>query len=284
MMIWMQAARPKTLIASLSPALIGATLAFAHGHFRPLIFLLTLLTGILIQVGINFSNDYFDFVKGADTAARKGSIRVTQAGLVSLQTMRRAISLIFSLAATSGLYLAWEGGWAITIMLFLYILLGIAYTAGPYPLAYLGLGELFVLLLFGPGAVACTYYLQTHDFSYEALLAGLGPGAISSALILANNLRDVEEDRSAHKKTLVVRFGMRFGRGLYLFFLLLASVAPLLQHTYLPLLTLLAALPILQAVIKNGEPDAYILIFRKTAPLLILYTLLYCYDVAYLSL
>ena len=96
--------------------------------------------------------------------------------------------------------------------------------------------------------------------------------------------RDVEEDRSAYKKTLVVRFGMGFGRGLYLFFLLLSSVAPLLQHTYLPLLTLLAALPILRAVIKNGDPDAYILIFRKTAPLLILYTLLYCYDVAYLSL
>jgi 1,4-dihydroxy-2-naphthoate octaprenyltransferase len=282
--IWIQAARPKTLVTSLSPALIGGALAFSQGHFHPWIFLLTVLTGTLIQIGTNFSNDYSDFLKGADTSTRKGPIRLTQAGLIPLSTMKRATALVFALAATSGICLTIEGGWAIAAMLLLYIVLGAAYTSGPYPLAYLGLGEVFVLALYGPGAVACTYYLQTHTLPYTVLLAGLGPGAISSALILANNLRDIHQDREAGKKTLPVRFGMNFGRGLYIFFLLLSGVAAVLQHTYLPLLTLLAAVPILLTVIRYSDSDAYILVFKKTPPLLILYTLLYCYDVAYSSL
>jgi 1,4-dihydroxy-2-naphthoate polyprenyltransferase len=279
--VWSHAARPKTLVASISPTLIGTTLAISGGQFDPVTFLLTLLTALLIQIGTNLCNDYFDFIKGADTSTRKGFMRVTQAGLVSPASMKRAMVTTFALAFLCGCFLIYQGGAMIAVMLALYIALSILYTAGPFPLAYLGLGDLFVLLLYGPAAVLITYYLQTGHLSGEAALAGLSPGALSMAILVVNNVRDVEEDRTANKKTLVVRWGRNFGKLEFLCSLSL-SLVPLLffysTHPFslLSLLILIPAIPLSHAMIKNQDARLLNPLFAKTGQLLWLFTLLFC--------
>jgi 1,4-dihydroxy-2-naphthoate polyprenyltransferase len=279
--VWTHAARPKTLIASISPALIGVTLAISQGKFDLILFLFTLMTGTCIQIGTNLANDYFDFVKGADTKDRKGFMRVTQAGLVTPTTMKRAIIATFFIAFLCGCYLIWQGGATIALMLGIYIVLSVLYTAGPYPLAYLGLGDLFVLFLYGPGAVLITYYLQTGTLSYEALLAGISPGALSMAILLVNNVRDIDEDRLAGKKTLPARFGKTFGKCQFLFAILL-SLLPLCffysSHPFslLTLLILLPALPLMRAMISNKDPRLLNQLLANTGKLLWLFTLLFC--------
>jgi 1,4-dihydroxy-2-naphthoate octaprenyltransferase len=279
--IWTLAARPKTLVAGIAPACTGAVLAMTEGHFSSLLFLLTLLTGILIQIGSNLTNDYFDCVKGADTAARKGFLRVMQAGLVPPSAMRRAILLTFTLVVISGAYLVFVGGFGIGLMLSLYLLLSLLYTAGPYPLAYLGLGDLLVLLLYGPGAVLITYFLQTHSLSQTATLAGLSLGTLSTTILAINNLRDVEEDRAAGKKTLIVRLGTRFGKLEIVALLALTFVIPLCLYKQHPFALLsLGALPLAislaYAVINNEDPYQLNPLFEKAAKLLWLFTLLLC--------
>lgn len=279
--VWTHAARPKTLIAGISPALIGATLAISEGYFDPILFLFTLFTGICIQIGTNLSNDYFDFIKGADTSARKGFMRVTQAGLVTPSTMKRAIIATFAIAFLCGCYLIFQGGIGVAVMLALYILLSVLYTAGPYPLAYLGLGDLLVLFLYGPAAVLITYYLQTGYLSKEAFLAGLSPGALSMAILIVNNVRDIEEDRAANKKTLPARFGKTFGKAQFIFALLLALVPCAFFYSTHPfsllsLLILLPALPLMYTMIKNQDLRQLNQLFGKTAQLLWLFTLLFC--------
>jgi 1,4-dihydroxy-2-naphthoate octaprenyltransferase len=276
--IWLLAIRPKTLSASIAPVLIGGLFADTLNLF---LFSLTLITAMAIQVGTNLANDYFDCLKGADTSERKGPVRVTQAGLVSPEMMRNAIVLTFALAAGTGLFLAYEGGIVITGLLLLSITLGILYTAGPFPLAYIGLGDLFVLLFFGPIATAGTCYLQTHQFSYQAALAGMGLGMLSCAILTVNNLRDIEEDRKAHKKTLCVRYGALFGKMEYLFMLIGAAAIPLFfmnQHplTLLASLILIPAFPLIRTVFTDGRPEVINLLLPKTSILLILYTLLFC--------
>jgi 1,4-dihydroxy-2-naphthoate polyprenyltransferase len=279
--VWTHAARPKTLVAGISPALIGSTIAISQGVFDATIFLFTLLTGMCIQIGTNLTNDYFDFIKGADTEERKGFMRVTQAGLVSPAAMKRAIFSLFLIATLCGCYLIWHGGAVIGIMLALYILLSVLYTAGPMPLAYLGLGDVLVLFLYGPAAVLITYYLQTNTLSNEAMLAGISPGALSMAILAVNNVRDIDEDRAANKKTLVVRFGRTFGKCQYFFAIILALV-PLLffyeDHPFslLAMLVLLPALPLMRAMAGNQDPRLLNQLFGKTGQLLWLFTLLFC--------
>jgi 1,4-dihydroxy-2-naphthoate polyprenyltransferase len=279
--VWTHAARPKTLVAGISPALIGTTLCIAQGHLDAVIFLLTLLTGLCIQIGTNLANDYFDWVKGADTEERKGPMRVIQAGLVPPPAMKRAIVTVFSLAFLCGCYLIFQGGAPIALMLSLYIALSVLYTAGPYPLAYLGLGDLFVLLLYGPCAVLITYYLQMGSFSKTALLAGISPGALSMAILTVNNVRDIDEDRKANKKTLPVRFGRTFGKGQFIFSILLALIPPLFlcpSHPFclLTLLLLLPALPLIRFMVYHQDARLLNPLLGKTAQLLWLYTLLFC--------
>lgn len=279
--VWTLAARPKTLIAGISPALIGTTLAMSNGQFDLILFLFTLMTGICIQIGTNFTNDYFDYIKGSDTNQRKGFLRVTQAGLVTPATMKRVLIATFILASLCGCYLIWIGGAPIAFMLTIYIALSILYTAGPYPLGYLGLGDLLVLLLYGPGAVLITYYLQTKTLSLESLLAGISPGAFAMALICANNVRDIEEDRKANKKTLPVRFGKKFGQWEFAFALLL----PLLPLSFfykthpfslLALLALLPAAALIRTMVTYQDPKQLNPLFVKTGQLSWLFTLLFC--------
>ena len=280
-MIWAMASRPKTLIASISPVLIGTTLAFYEGYFNLSMFLFTLATAIGIQVTTNFANDYFDFIKGADTEHRKGPNRVVQAGLVSIKQMKIALMICLFITFLSGCYLIWHGGIYLSCLLALSLLLAVCYTGGPFPIAYLGLGELFVLLFFGVAAASGTYYLQTGTVTLTSILAGIAPGALSTAILIVNNVRDIDEDRAANKKTLPVRFGLTFGKVEYLFSILL-SLLPLLcffhSHPFslLTLSILLPAIPSMRLMMNHTDPKQLNLLFAQTGKLLWLYTLLFC--------
>ena len=214
--IWVLAARPKTLWAAVAPVLIGTGMAYGDGGFHLLGALAALLGALLIQIGTNFCNDYVDFKKGADTVQRIGPVRATQSGWVTPRAMLRATVMVFVLVGLVGVYLVYRGGGVMLAIGVLSVLAGIGYTAGPYALAYLGLGDLFVFIFFGPVAVGGTYYIQTLQWPVEVTVAGIAPGLLSCAILVANNLRDVEEDRVAQKRTLVVRYGERFSRGQYL--------------------------------------------------------------------
>lgn len=229
-MNWLLAIRPKTLTVSLAPVILGTALAYHDGYFSPSYLALTLLGALLIQIGTNLSNDYFDFQKGADTHERVGPTRVTQAGLISPGQVKAAFILVFACAACLGVLLVMRGGWPILLIGLASILSGMAYTAGPYALAYLGLGELFVLIFFGPVAVVGTYYVQALKFSGSAFWAGIAIGLLSCAILVVNNLRDIDQDKKANKKTLAVRFGRRFAHLEYVFCLLVPALIAFWLH------------------------------------------------------
>ena len=224
--IWLLAVRPKTLGAALAPILIGTAMAFVEGKGHAGAALAALLGALLIQIGTNFSNDYFDFIKGADTEERLGPVRATQAGLVTPEAMLRNFVLVFGLAVLVGIYLVYRGGWPLLIIGILSIASGILYTGGPMPLGYLGLGDLFVLIFFGPVAVGGTYYVQSLEISAVVILAGFGPGLLATALLAVNNLRDEPTDKKVGKRTLAVRFGPGFARAEYLTAFALALILP----------------------------------------------------------
>lgn len=279
--LWTLASRPRTWVVSFSPVCIGATLALSHGIFDGIIFLLTLCGALAIQIGTNLANDYFDFIKGADTHERKGPQRVTQSGLVTALQMKRAMILAFAIAVLCSTYLIWKGGIIIAGLLAISILCGMLYTAGPFPLAYLGLGEVFAFTFFGPVATAGTYFLQTQLWSLQAFLAGVAPGLLCTAIMILNNLRDIDEDRKANKKTLIVRFGRTFGKIEYIA-VILGALAPLYAfyptHPFslLSALILLPFIPLLRAVLSTPQPAILALLFKKTGALIWLYTLLFC--------
>lgn len=222
---WLLAIRPKTLIAAISPVLLGVVFC---PHINTFLFFLTLSFALLIQIGTNLVNDYYDYLKGADKE-RKGPVRVCQAGLIAPQRVKYAFITCFILAFAIGFFVfTQKGGYFIPLMLFFSILLGIAYTAGPFPLGYIGLGDLAVFWFFGPLATLGTYYLQTKSVAWAPFTLGVAPGLVSCALLMVNNIRDMEEDQKASKKTLVVRLGKRFGKISYTIYLFIASLLPLL--------------------------------------------------------
>lgn len=276
------AIRPKTLAASLCPVLMGTSMALKAGFFDFFTFLFTLLTALGIQIGTNLANDYFDFKKGADTAARIGPVRVTQAGLISTTAMKKLIFINFSLVVLTGSFLILKGGVVFSFLISFAILFALLYTAGPYSIAYLGLGELFVLIFFGPVAVGSVYYLQANELSLQSCLAGLSCGLISSAILLVNNIRDVEEDKKANKKTLVVRFGAQFGKRLFAFFILSSALVPIAFITHSPFillasLTLLPGFFLVKEVFRVQDPRLFNPILGKTAKFLMVYTLIFCF-------
>ncbi len=261
--LWFLAARPKTLPAAAAPVIMGTAMALADGHFHLPAALMALLGALLIQIGTNFANDYYDFKSGADNEKRLGPTRATQAGWVAPGAMKRAFILVFTLAFISGMYLVWRGGWPVLAIGIFSILCGILYTGGPYPLGYNGWADCFVLIFFGPVAVGGTYYVQALEIPWLVLLAGLAPGLISTALLTVNNLRDVHTDRIAGKRTLVVRFGVGFGRMEYLLCLLAAAAIPAVlvgltgRHKFALLASaaILLALPDIRTVLRtSGDP------------------------------
>jgi 1,4-dihydroxy-2-naphthoate octaprenyltransferase len=210
--IWLLAIRPRTLGAAFAPVFVGTALAADQGGFHLLAALAALWGAVWLQIGTNFANDLFDFQKGADTEARLGPTRVTQAGLVSPSTMRIATIAAYALVLPAAVYLAVRGGAPLFLLALVSIAAGVLYTGGPRPYGYAGLGDVFVLVFFGPVAVAGTTYVQTLELQALPAFVGLFPGFLATAMLAVNNLRDEPTDRGVGKQTLAVRFGPGFAR------------------------------------------------------------------------
>lgn len=255
--VWLQATRPKTLFAALAPVVMGASMAWERGAFHAGILILTLLTAVAIQIGTNFCNDLFDHRQGADTEARQGPRRGLQSGRISPGAMAGATVFTFGLAAAFSFLLFLRGGTPVAWIALASILSGVFYTAGRHSLAYTGLADLFVIVFFGPVAVAGTYYLQIPGNwpPLEVFLVGLGPGLIATALLTVNNLRDVDEDRANRKRTLAVRFGRRFARAEYAVCLGLALTLP-------PLVAVVTGRSLLVLALFALAPEAFTLMRR----------------------
>lgn len=272
------ATRPKTWIASLSPVFIGTVMA---AKVDGLVFFLTLLFSLFIQIGANYANDYFDFINGADTHLRNGPKRVTQQGWIRPHVMFNATMIIFSIALLIAIPLMIRAGlWSLFIA-GICILFAILYTGGPKPLGYLGLGELLVFFFFGPLATCGSFFLQTLTLNSLVFIASLAPGLLSSAILIANNLRDEKTDKVAKKNTLIVRFGKKFGSIEYTLAILLAALVPIFLKIYTPLLSFIFAIPLIKKAFDFKDPLELIPLLQKTAFVLIVYTLLYVYAFAF---
>ncbi|MEO6876486.1 MAG: 1,4-dihydroxy-2-naphthoate polyprenyltransferase [Opitutaceae bacterium] len=242
--IWAAAARPRTLPAAIAPVLVGSGLAWRDGRFDGAAAGLCLGFALLVQIGTNFSNDYYDHRNGADTVARVGPQRAVVAGLVTPAAMHTAMWGTFAAAFLCGLGLiAWGGPWLLAIGV-VSILCGLAYTGGPWPLGYHGLGDVFVFLFFGLVAVDATYFVQARTLVLDAVLAAVPIGLLTANILVVNNYRDMETDAAAGKRTLVVRFGRRFARAqfggsLLVALLLVPALLAWRAHCAWPLLPLL---------------------------------------------
>ena len=273
---WWLAIRPKTLSVSLTPVMVGGSLAYAEaGAVLWLPLLAALLAAMLIQIGTNLHNDVSDFERGADGAERIGPLRATAAGWLAPEVVRRAAFTCFGLAVLPGLYLVWHGGWPILLLGLGSIAAGWAYTGGPRPIAYSALGELFVWLFFGLGAVMGSYYLQTFSLSWSAFVAASMVGLLAAAVIAVNNYRDLDSDRKIGKNTLAVRIG-RGGSRIeyaslllvpYLLLPLLACLSPSGWGVGLPLLSLPAALALWRRFRREQAGPVFNLILARTAQL-----------------
>ena len=281
--IWLLAARPKTLWAGIIPVIVGTVMAFEAGKFHLISFLATLACAVLIQVGTNFANDLFDFQKGTDNEARKGPMRVTQARLVTPNQMKAATITVLALAFLVGMYLVWRAGWPILIIGLLSILFAVLYTGGPFPLGYTGLGDIFVLIFFGPVAVGGTYYIMAGHITRAVLLAGFAPGMIATAILIVNNLRDMESDRKSGKNTLAVQFGANFAKAEYLAMICGAMLLPIIiyfiegRHGWaiLAALYILPAVPVIRKVFTVADGHVLNDALAGTARLMAVFGLLF---------
>lgn len=286
---WCESARPKTLIASISPICIGAVLAKNSAFFSWSVFFSILLAGIFLQVATNFANDLFDGKKGADNL-RIGPRRAIASNLISEKSMTYALSITLAMASLFSCFLIPIGGYIVIVFLLLGILMAIFYTAGPYALAYLGLGDIVVFFFFGPIATGLTYYLLSSEFAFSAFFAGFAPGAMSTAILVINNLRDHHSDSSVNKKTLVVRLGKNFGILEYKICMGIAIVTPLLfiHSIYSPNLCILSILFPMIALKKGShlrkDTDASMIgtYLPKTALMLFGYTVTFCLCILFL--
>ncbi len=281
--VWLIAARPKTLPAAVAPVLLGTAMAFSDGVAHGPSALAALLGALLLQIGANFANDYSDFKKGADAEDRVGPLRVAQAGLVDPKTLLRATLFVFGLAVLVAALLTLRAGWGIIVVGVVSVLAGLGYTSGPRPYGYMGLGEVFVFVFFGPVAVGCTYYVQALNLPLRAIIAGFAPGMLAVAILVVNNLRDIESDTRAGKRTLAVRFGSRFARIEYLGCLLVSMLVPVGMvvsgnahpGTLLCLLAILAARKPLITVLGQSSAKSLNLALAQTARLLIVFSVLF---------
>lgn len=256
---WLLAARPKTLAAAVTPVLTGTSLARSAGtptHWPS--FCCALLGAVFIQIGTNYINDALDFKKGADTHTRLGPLRVSQAGLLRADDVLRGAYISFVLSALCGIPLILRGGWPIAAIGVASIVAAYAYTGGPYPLAYHGLGEVFVMIFFGFVAVCGSFYLQRLALDPTAWIGGLAVGSLAVVILAINNLRDIENDRASNKRTLTARFGARFAYGEIVFFALAPFVCVLVIARIragwtltMPLLALVLAIALLVRVARS---------------------------------
>jgi len=277
---WFLAARPKTFIIALTPVLIASALGFGEtAQFNWVVSLCTFLSAFLFQVGTNLVNDALDFKKGADTEKRLGFMRVTQAGLLPFAAVYRGGLICFALGALTAIPLIISGGWPFVAIVVSAILSGYLYTGGPYPLAYNGLGELFVLLFYGGAAVNGVFYLQTHTLNSASLIAALQAGMLATMMISIVNLRDIVEDSTVNKRTLAVRFGKTFGRCQITLFAMAPFALTLLWFpTYplaaiLPFLAFPLAIRIVRSIWTHEPSRAYNTFFAQGAMLLLFFTI-----------
>lgn len=274
--IWVEAARLRTLPAAIIPVMVGTALAAAHGTANYANASICLVFALLVQIGTNYANDYYDFIQGADTAARVGPRRAVAAGLVPPPVMRRAMLAVFAGAFLVGLLLIRSGGWILLPVGVVSILCGIAYTGGPYPLGYNGLGDLFVFIFFGLVAVATTFYVQAGHVAGDVLSCAAAVGLLAANILVANNYRDVETDTAAGKQTLVVRFGRRFAVWQYALSALCALLCPpalVLGGYYhwpvlLPLVLAPQAFRLTHRLARSTEPGEQIELLGATAKFL----------------
>jgi 1,4-dihydroxy-2-naphthoate octaprenyltransferase len=272
--IWWLAARPRTWPAAIVPVLVGSAIAARAGQFQILPFLAALLASLLIQIGTNYANDLFDYLKGADRQ-RQGPTRAVQSGLVTPGQMRNAVIVVFGSAALLGVYLIIVGGWPIALIGVLSILAGIGYTGGPYPLAYHGLGDLFAFLFFGVIAVMGTAFIFTHEFTVQSFIASLPVALLVTAIIVVNNLRDIPTDAAVGKRTFAVMIGDRNTRyeyticllGAYVFPIVLAALAGSIGWWWLPFCTLPLAIQLIRTVWLGLSGPGLNRVLGKTAQL-----------------
>jgi 1,4-dihydroxy-2-naphthoate polyprenyltransferase len=281
--IWVMAARVRTLPASVAPVLVGTSLALGAGRFRPLAFVAALLGAIFIQVGTNLSNDYSDARRGADTEDRLGPVRVTAGGLVPPGRVLLATYVTFGLAILCGLYLVAVAGWELIAVGAASILAGVLYTGGPRPYGYEGLGEVFVFLFFGIVAVSGSYFVQVERLPWQAFACAVPVGLMASAILVVNNVRDLETDRRAGKRTLAVRLGRPRTRALYTAMVAGAFLLAPLPWLFgsmgawllLPWLAAPLAVPLVKVVRTRTDGPSLNAALAKTGALQLLFCLLF---------
>jgi len=282
--IWLMAARPKTLPAAVAPVLVGTSLAIRYGTFHPLAFAAALLGAMLIQIGTNLSNDYSDARRGADTDERIGPVRVTAGGLVPPRQVLIATYLTFGAAVLCGVYLIAVAGWALLAVGAASILAGVLYTGGPRPYGYEGLGEIFVFLFFGIVAVAGSYFVQRRDLPWEAFALAVPVGLLISGILVVNNVRDIDTDRRAGKRTLAVRLGRERTRVLFAVIVgvaFLTSWVPWFAGALSPWLFVTAAAAplaagVVQTVRTHADGPSLNAALAQTARLALVFCLLLC--------
>ena len=270
---WLEASRPKTLPAAVIPVMVGTALAAAHGAADYVNAAICLAFALLVQIGTNFANDYFDYVQGADTPARVGPRRAVAAGLIAPRTMLAATWLVLGLAFAVGLLLVREGGWVLLPIGIVSIVCAIVYTGGPFPLGYNGLGDVFVFIFFGLVAVCATFYVQAGHVAPDVISCAAAIGLLAANILVANNYRDAETDARAGKKTLVVRFGRKFAvwqYGLSHLVALLCPVALMMTGGYrwpvlLPLVLTPLAMRLTHRLMASCDPTEQIALLGRTA-------------------
>jgi 1,4-dihydroxy-2-naphthoate octaprenyltransferase len=246
--LWLVAARPRTLPAAVAPVLVGTALAASEDTFRPLRFACALIGSIFIQIGTNLANDYSDARRGADTDDRLGPVRVTAGGLMPPRQVLVGTYVAFGVAVAAGAYLIAVAGWELLLVGAASIAAGVLYTGGPKPYGYEGLGELFVFLFFGIVAVVGSYFVQVERLEWEAFALAVPVGLLASAILVVNNVRDVDTDRRAGKRTLAVKLGRDRARKLFVAMVVLSFVAPI-------------------AIWAAGGLSAWVLVSLASAPL-----------------
>lgn len=253
---WILASRPKTLLAAVVPVVTGTSIVSYETKVNFIASAVALLCSVLIQVGTNFVNDLYDYLSGADSDTRKGPTRALASGMLTVKEMKFAIFLVFVVTFILGLYLVYISTWITLLIGLLSIFAGIAYTAGPYPLAYNGLGDVFVFLFFGIIGTVGTYYVQVVDVSALVLWSSIPVGALITNILVVNNYRDIDEDREVGKNTLAVKMGRKFTRYQYLIFMILSYLILFVVYftynqrlfVFLPLLTLPLAIKLIRMI------------------------------------